>query len=58
MHDPFTDEIRLPLRQPEKPQPKSYDSSYECSLDHWLEVYWLVEEEYMFAKVSESEVVI
>ena len=44
-----------PSHTDEKPHPKSYDSSDECSLDHWLEVYWLVEEEYKFAKATESE---
>jgi hypothetical protein len=39
----------------EKPKLISYDSSAECSLDHWLEVYWLVEEEYIFAKRADSE---
>jgi hypothetical protein len=44
-----------PSHTEEKPHPKSYDSSDECSLDHWLEVYWLVAEEYKFAKATESE---
>jgi hypothetical protein len=39
----------------QKPRLTSLDSSEECSLDHWLEVYWLVEDEYWFAKVSDSE---
>ncbi len=39
----------------EKPHPASHDSSSECSLDHWLEVYWLVEEEYQFGKDADSE---
>jgi hypothetical protein len=41
----------------EKAKPASYDSSYECSLDHWLEVYWLVEEEYIFARGADAEIV-
>jgi hypothetical protein len=40
----------------QKPVLNSHDSSEECSLNHWLEVYWLVEEEYWFAKVADSEV--
>lgn len=39
----------------EKPHPKSLDSGHEHSLDHWLEVYWLVEEDYAFAKDNDSE---
>jgi hypothetical protein len=39
----------------EKPHPNSYDSAQENSLDHWLEVYWLVEEDYVFAKDADSE---
>ena len=35
---------------------KSLDSGYENSLEHWLEVYWLVEEEYAFAKDADREV--
>ncbi len=40
---------------PEKPHPSSHDSGHEHSLDHWLEVYWLVEEEYLFAKDADRE---
>ena len=39
-----------------RPELISYDSSHECSLDHWLEVYWLVEEEYRFAKAADAEI--
>jgi len=28
-----------------KPRLTSHDSGHECSLDHWLEVYTLVEKE-------------
>lgn len=35
----------------ERPETRSYDSGEECSLDHWLEVYRLVEE----ASDSETE---
>lgn len=28
-----------------RPCPTSFDSSHECSLEHWLEVYRLVEKE-------------
>jgi hypothetical protein len=38
-----------------KPELRSLDSGSECSLDHWLEVYWLVEEDYAFAKTADSE---
>lgn len=38
-----------------KPLLTSLDSSNECSLDHWLEVYWLVEEEFAFAKDTASD---
>jgi len=27
----------------------------ECNLDHWLEVYCLAEEEYLFAKQADFE---
>jgi hypothetical protein len=46
-------EIVPPLQ--EKPHPNSYDSGDEHSLDHWLEVYWLVEEDYIFAKNTDPE---
>ena len=38
-----------------RPELLSFDSGNECSLDHWLEVYWLVEEEFAFARETESE---
>lgn len=40
---------------PEKPHPLSHDCSQEHSLDHWLEVHWLVEEDYLFAKDADQE---
>jgi hypothetical protein len=39
----------------EKPTVLSHDSGLECSLEHWLEVYWLVEEEYTLAKMADTE---
>lgn len=39
----------------EKPIVLSHDSGPECSLEHWLEVYWLVEEEYTLAKIADAE---
>ncbi len=39
----------------EKPQPLSHDCGQEHSLDHWLEVYWLVEEDYLFARDADRE---
>jgi hypothetical protein len=44
------------LQLQHRPELISYDSSNECSLDHWLEVYWLVEEEYRFAKGADAEI--
>jgi len=41
--------------QQERPHPVSHDSGQEHSLDHWLEVYWLVEEDYLFAKDVDPE---
>ena len=41
-----------------KPLVTSYDSSYECSLDHWLDVYWLVEEEYVSITETKSELIV
>ena len=38
-----------------KPAICSHDSGSECSLEHWLEVYWLVEEEYTLAKIADAE---
>lgn len=32
-----------------RPHPPSHDCSQEHSLDHWLEVYWMVEEDYLFS---------
>lgn len=53
-HSPSADSVHHSHTH-EKPRPNSYDSGSECSLDHWLEVYWLVEEEYLFAKQADSE---
>jgi hypothetical protein len=53
-HPPSVDSA-LQSHTEAKPKLSSYDSSAECSLDHWLEVYWLVEEEYLFAKRADSE---
>jgi hypothetical protein len=39
-----------------RPELRSLDSGGECSLDHWLEVYWLVEEEYAFAQSADAEI--
>jgi hypothetical protein len=39
----------------ERPHPSSHDCGQEHSLDHWLEVYWLVEEDYLFAQDADSE---
>jgi len=38
-----------------RPEILSYDCGDECSLDHWLEVYWLVEEEFEFARDTDRE---
>lgn len=38
-----------------RPEILSYDCGDECSLDHWLEVYWLVEEEFEFARDADRE---
>jgi hypothetical protein len=43
------------LHSETKPVLISLDSGNECSLDHWLEVHWLVEEEYIFAKDSDCD---
>ncbi len=40
------------LHAQEKPVVISYDCGYECSLDHWLQVYWLVEKEDLLANNS------
>lgn len=32
-----------------KPRPLSHDCSHEHSLEHWLDVYWMVEEDYLFS---------
>ena len=34
-----------------RPHPDSYDSASECSLDHWLEVCHLVDEEFVIAEM-------
>lgn len=50
------EEILLTTRTVQsRPELVSFDSGNECSLDHWLEVYWLVEEEFAFARETESE---
>jgi hypothetical protein len=38
-----------------RPELLSFDCGDECSLDHWLEVYWLVEEEFAFARDTDAE---
>jgi hypothetical protein len=43
-------------RVDEKPVLHTLDCGYENSLEHWLEVYWLVEDEYEFAKDADREV--
>jgi hypothetical protein len=43
------------LHPQHKPHPLSHDSGEEHSLGHWLEVYWLVEEDYLFAKDADAE---
>ena len=58
MQHPRSNGSVLERHAEEKPHPSSHDSGSECSLDHWLEVYWLVEEEYAFAKRADSEQVI
>jgi len=40
---------------PKKPQLTSHDSGVECSLDHWLEVYCMVEEEYVLFQLTDAE---
>ena len=48
-------DLLVPPGQPVRPEIHSFDSAEECSLDHWLEVHWLVEEAYAFAKATDSE---
>lgn len=50
------EEILLTTRTVQsRPEILSFDSGEECSLDHWFEVYWLVEEEFAFAREADSE---
>lgn len=49
------EEIVLTSETVSRPEILSYDCGDECSLDHWLEVYWLVEEEFEFARDTEAE---
>ena len=50
------EEVLLTTRTIEsRPEILSFDSGDECSLDHWFEVYWLVEEEFAFAREADSE---
>jgi hypothetical protein len=39
-----------------KPTILSHDSGLECSLDHWLEVHELVEEEYLLSGLDEGDI--
>jgi hypothetical protein len=55
MHQAFHIDPQQASHGGRKPSLTSLDSSNECSLDHWLEVYWLVEEEYAFAKDTASD---
>ena len=43
----YTPAIPTPPSQQSKRRPflVSFDSGHECSLDHWLELSWLVEHE-------------
>jgi len=47
--------LEPPAHTQERPHPSSHDCGQEHSLDHWLEVYWLVEEDYLFAKDVDPE---
>ncbi|HEV2276705.1 MAG TPA: hypothetical protein VGS02_00935 [Acidobacteriaceae bacterium] len=50
------EEVLLTTRTIEsRPEILSFDSGDECSLDHWFEVYWLVEEEFAFAREADAE---
>jgi len=37
--------VSLPLPAERRPFLVSFDSGHECSLEHWLELSWLVEHE-------------
>ena len=37
--------LSQPLPAERRPYLVSFDSGHECSLEHWLEVSWLVEHE-------------
>jgi hypothetical protein len=47
--------LEEPPRVQERPDPLSHDCSHEHSLDHWLEVYWMVEEDCLFSGDIEDE---
>jgi hypothetical protein len=55
MHGASQLKLEEQLHSGTKPVLISLDSGNECSLDHWLEVYWLVEEEYVFARDSDCD---
>ena len=45
MQDFSTTPLSQPLLAEGRPYLVSFDSGHECSLEHWLEVSWLVEHE-------------
>ena len=45
MQDFSTTPLSQPLPAERRPYLVSFDSGHECSLEHWLEVSWLVEHE-------------
>lgn len=40
---------------PETPQAPSHDCLYEFSLEHWMEVYLLVQEECLLAEIADGD---
>jgi hypothetical protein len=45
MQDFSTAPLSQPVSAEHRPHLVSFDSGHECSLEHWLEVSWLVERE-------------
>jgi hypothetical protein len=45
MQDSSTTLLSKPIPAERRPYLVSFDSGHECSLEHWLEVSWLVEHE-------------
>ena len=48
-------ETKLTGDDPENPEALSHDCAYDFSPEHWMEIYRMVQEEYLLAETAEGE---